>query len=388
MTLITTGRPVEASNAPAAEPATTPVSQPAPAAATAPETNLPMDLDKIDAFLNGTGSIEVAASELAAQPAAAAPEPAAPAAVAPEPAPAAPVTPVAEPAPVAATPEPEKILPNRIGTGQFLPTTQRAIALMHELNNGQPEGVGPYSLKQCLTMVEEADAKVSGTPVSQPASERETLGAEIAAMEDQLREAGESQSLMTPEITKTISDLTTKKARFEALKATDETEQTRSLQEHVRSRDAVRDAVIADYPAAKDSSTPLGARISAIIKEWSNEQHPQHAMLSRSDAPRIVASQAIEEMANQAVKLFGVTKEVALQQLSGKPATATPAAPQPVQQQQPRPVAGTRQVAATPAAAPVAAPAPTEAELLARSLEDPSLIDQALGYGSRLVIGG
>lgn len=381
------GKPMEAANAPAVEPATTPVAQPAPVAATeAPASNLPMDLDKIDAFLKGEGTIDVGAADLAAQPA---PAPVA----APVAAPAEPVTePVAtDPAPVAtdpapaAAPEPEKILPNRIGTGQFAQSTQRAIALMHELNNGKPEGQGPYTLKDCLGMVEQADAKAIGTPAQAQPSERETLAGEIASMEDQLREAGESQSLMTPEITKTISDLTTKKARLEALKATEETEQTRTLQEHVRARDAIRDQVIADYPAAKDSSTPLGARISAIIKEWSNESHPEHALLSRADAPRIVAERAANEVAEHASKLFGVSKEDALARISGKPITAAPAQPA---LQQPRPVAGTRQVAASPAAAPVSQAAPTEAELLARSLDDPSIADAAFGYGGRLVIGG
>lgn len=383
-----------------------------------------MDYDAIDAGLFGGAGISVPSSAVSgggttegtptAAPVAAAAAPAAPAAApavvvaapvaaalpgvtpaAADPAAVAAAAPAVVAAPVTGAPNGpeatgpgagERIIPGRIATGQFSPTTQRALKLMHELNDGRPEGTeGTTSLAQCLAMIAQADGGQTITAQPQAAavvaapqpSQLETLRGEIADLEATITAAGENQSLFTPELARAVTELSDKKARAQSL----ETQESQTIAAHVAQRNEVRNQVIAEFKGADDPATPLGARVATLIEEWKESNDPRLDLVS---APRLAVEQAAKDVAKQVSAQFGIDETLAYNALRVaplQPAPTTPAAPS--GPAQPPPVGGNRSVVAPGGAPAGSAPAPmTEAQVLAAAASDPNAID-ALLWGDR-----
>lgn len=281
----------------------------------------------------------------------------------------------------------DRILPARIGTGQFSPTTQRAMALMHSLNNGKPEGEGAYTLSKCLAMVEDADAAEasSSTPAaSAEPSPADILRNEVAELEAQITEAGDNEALFGPDVARRVIELGKKQAALAKLEAKSEVQQSTKHEANVSKRESVKQAVLSEFKGADDTSTILGSRVATLIEEMRNPAHPDHQRLNQEDAPRFVVETAAKQVAAKLTEL-GITAEQAMATLRVSAPAATPAQPA-----QPLPVAGNKQVTVATGSSGIGGPTspPTEAQVLAAAVEDPDLYDKALGYGTSFRIGG
>lgn len=224
------------------------------------------------------------------------------------------------------------------------------------------------------------------TPVVQQPTAVDTLNSEIAALQATIREAGEINSPMTPELSEAMLALSTKQAELAGLKAVSDVTQTTAVHTLEAQRKAATEAFRPEAPNAFDPHTHLGAAVRAMYAEIEGTpNHPLLPMVTAVDGTAQFVNHVADLIAPKVAAKQGITVEVAKAQLKGSPppVAATPAAtPQAAPQAIP-PVPRTAAVAAPVSGTP-AAPAPqlTEKEILERSLTDPKLLEAALSEPS------
>lgn len=287
---------------------------------------------------------------------------------------------------VIVAPPPEKILPDRIRTGQFDPEEQEAIALKHDLA-AKGEKI---SLGQAIERVAAKYAATKAPPTPDPAPvvienphaalEKELkdlldrrpeftdqVGEERDAFEDQLAEA--RVALSAARIKAEVVAETLKTVAVETQKQT----ASRVATERVRARQGFMDEVLSVYKTADADDSALNARISAKFNKIdSNPEHPDRArFFDQLDGPKWLVEQVAAEYAAE-LQTYGFTADEAMESVrSGNPPTRAKSpvsapAPKPQQLPVPRGLVTSTRVTSPP---PVA-PAMTLEEILRRGTTD------------------
>lgn len=414
---------IESAAAPAAVSVTAVQAAPGTTFAAPEATGLPMDFESIDAFMKGTGSLDVATESVgpstvtppppAQTQAPGGPSPLLPAPVptavpepqpAPAPAPAAPVAaPVAEPAPVEppATPEPgEKLLPNRIHTAQFEPEAQAAMAMQASLNQGlRPGEPGFVGLAECLASVRGVTSPPP-PPVTPPApsgpspielaqtriSDAEATLEALEAKQAELTEYGSDLGEIKGQIKaaqKAVTQATVAASLAERDAADAQVAQrVQAIESDHAARLAVEAKVASQWQGVTDRTSPLGAKVQMLAKAMESPNHPDNAVLRSTNAAAIVTERAAILLAQEMEVTTGTPFAQALDSLRLKPSPAAAPAVLETGERRILPAGGNQGTLAPP-------PAPTESEVMADIGFDPDKLDAAM-YGGQKAwrIGG
>lgn len=371
--------------------------------------SLPADLDSIEGFFKGTSPITVSTAavetpNLAPAPAVS-PETPAPAATPAATPPATPatetpaVTPPAEPVvtPPAEVPKPADTAPAPSATQGLPGEVQRAIDLQRSLNGDRkPTDPGYVSLTDAIGKIAEADKPA---PVEPPVDHVAVSAAELSRVEGELAELrqqradlakdatfyGEAHQELDDKITDKLRELSKAENAHERTKerveAAQQAAEARALNAEKSARAASIDKAGKAFPAATDKASPLGKRVTSLIAQMQQPDHPEHSVLYSPNAAEIVTERAAIQEATAIADASGgkISFAQAFDGLRAKAAApAVPAVVQSGEESEPRRVSPVPGATGTPPPAPPT----TEADMLRMSLENPDSIDAML-YGGR-----
>lgn len=402
-----------------AQPAVTPVVETQAENVELGDGGLPMDIDQIDKFFVERAPIPVAktALEVPAGQESKPVETAAPSTTAPvtQPPAGGATPPPVTAAPVTTTTDEEgegRILPRKINTTHFDNEGQRAIALQHTLNkNGEvkPGDAGYVTLRDAMGQLETHDARkpaaAAATPTNLEALQTKAtkLNEDLATLRQQRAEMAGDEKFLTSDydalstkIEDTMRDISKAERELENEQATEAgrtaATQNATLQAAKTAREKALDAATAKYPGLRDPATPIGARAAKLYEALKVPTHPDFDLLKSTNAAAHLGRMAVEELATEMSADGKMTYAEAYASLLAKPAAAAVPGTQP-------PASPLNPPKVLPASGGATSVPPvgqqtqqmTEAEMLAKSMEDPSIIDDVLypkGDKPKWVIGG
>lgn len=235
-----------------------------------------------------------------------------------------------------ALPDLDKPLPNRISTQQFDPATKRAMKVMHALNQGKKWGEPGYiPLEKAMEIVKrESKQPEAKAPEADPVQEvqqvttdLDTKLSDLEAQKRQLIADGEDLSEIEAEIRKTDREIARAQVSLEFAKrdqqAREQNERDNARKEQVSRFQTAQESVLHEFPSAKDRTSTLGTEIAAVIAEFSDPEHSNHALLQAGDAPRFVTNEAIARLAQR--------EKISIAKATARFSAAPPAPPVPVE---------------------------------------------------------
>lgn len=133
------------------------------------------------------------------------------------------------------------------------------------------------------------------------------LEAEVAEVERQMDEAGASEGLFTPEISKLTQALSRANSKLEASRQAAKTiadvraisQQERAQQSEAQIKqawDASKAEVAKAFPDMSDPESPMTLVANGIALKMQDPKHPDHAELFKPSAPEFVARKAAEKL--------------------------------------------------------------------------------------------
>ncbi len=345
--------------------------------------------DKIAQFFYENGELNLPESDAVLAPAT---EPAAEPAVAakaPEPA--------AEPATETEPALPENLddpIKGRISAKQFNATEQKAMRLMHVLNDGKtvddPTRIDIFEAKARLdamaakekppevpqgpTPVEVANTKVtelrsSLADLKAKRTEEVAYGNETSDLDTQIEEAQEAiaEARMEAKLAEKLGERDAKQQQAQAA--------AQQREREVAARQEAKAAVLVRFPAAADKDSVLGVEVASVISEMNQAGHPDHDVLFAKNAAKFVTTEAMERLADR----HKLSYAQAVEKFSGaKAATPAPSAAEPAAPAAPKVTPAAGNARTTPPAAEK-----SMEDILAEVGDDPDKAIAAL-YGDNL----
>lgn len=217
----------------------------------------------------------------------------------------------------------DKILPNRINTSQFSETEKEAIALLRELKKEDPNA----NLKDAYVIIEQRKAtETQPEQVAEEAAPAEPNFTRLAEIEASLPELQAEYDTLTEEIENVEDDgeLYNKahaKKLSRALKIQSEisklskegAELSEQLKQFTETQNAkanavweqAREVAIQEYPSLGIKGSELQKLANALVEEYSDPNHPNHAVLKSKDSLVIVADTAARQHAREVSEKTG-----------------------------------------------------------------------------------